>query len=74
MNHLVVANKTQLRHALLAGAYPTYAEARANPFSIEMEGTRCRVTFPNGLHEDVARSMVAYLRRTPAACIQPTRG
>ena len=63
MNHFAVHDKMQLLHALLAGAYPTYAEARANPFTIELVGTKFKISFPEGLHEAKARKAAAQMRR-----------
>lgn len=63
MNHFAVHNKMQLLHALLAGAYPTFEEARANPFTIELVGTNFRMSFPEGLHERKAEKSAAHMRR-----------
>ena len=71
MNHFHVANKDQLKHALLAGAYPSYAEARANPFTVELAGTPLRLSFPRGLHERDAQRMARNVSRTPAKAFKP---
>ena len=71
MNHFEVFTKTQLKHALLAGAYPTYELARANPFTVELAGTRLRLSFPNGLHESLAKKMTGRLHQTPAKAFKP---
>jgi len=71
MNHFEVFTKTQLKHALLAGAYPTYELARANPFTVELAGTRLRLRFPNGLHEVRAAKMLRNFARTPAKAFKP---
>jgi len=63
MNHFAVHNKMQLLHALLAGAYPTYHEARANPFTVELVGTNFKMRFPNGLHESLATKAATRMRR-----------
>jgi len=63
MNHFAVHNKMQLLHALLAGAYPTFEEAKANPFTIELVGTNFRMSFPEGLHERKAEKSAAQMRR-----------
>lgn len=72
MNHFEVFTKTQLKHALLAGAYPTYELAHANPFTVELAGTRLRLKFPNGLHERQAIKAANKLNRTPASAFRPT--
>ena len=71
MNHFAVHNKSQLRYALLAGAYPTYEEARSNPFTIELVGTKFRVSFPNGLHEFAAKKAAAQMNRKSPKFYQP---
>ena len=71
MNHFAVHNKLQLMAALLAGAYPTYQEARANPFTIELVGTSFKMRFPNGLHETAAAKAVNRMRRKSAKFYQP---
>lgn len=71
MNHFEVFNKDQLKHSLLAGSYPTCAEARANPFTVELAGTRLRLSFPNGLHEQQATRMVRNFARVPAKAFKP---
>lgn len=71
MNHFAVHNKSQLRHALLAGAYPTYEEARANPFTIELVGTNFKMNFPNGLHEHKAKKAAARMGRKSPKFFQP---
>lgn len=72
VNHFAVSNRDQLKHALLAGAYPTYELARANPFTVELAGTRLRLAFPRGLHERDAERMARKVRRTPAKAFTPT--
>lgn len=71
MNHFAVHNNSQLMHALLAGAYPTYHEARDNPFTIELVGTNFKMRFPNGLHETVAEKAVSRMRRKSVKFYQP---
>lgn len=73
MNHFEVFRKDQLRHALLAGAYPTYEQARANPFTIDLAGTRLRFNFPRGLHERDAQKMARNVSRTPARAFSPNQ-
>lgn len=62
-NHFEVSTKMQLFFALHAGAYPTYEEARQNPFSIVFTGTRYRLNFPRGLHERDAIRAAGRVRR-----------
>lgn len=71
MNHFEVFTKTQLKHALLAGAYPTYEMARANPFTVEVAGLGWRIQFPSGLHERDAAKMARAVHRTPASAFKP---
>lgn len=71
MNHFAVQNKMQLLHALLAGAYPTYHEARDNPFTIELVGTKFKISFPVGLHEAKAKKAASQLRRKSQKFFQP---
>lgn len=71
MNHFAVHNKSQLMHALLAGAYPTFIEARANPFTVELVGTKFKISFPEGLHEAKAARAVNQMRRKSAKFFQP---
>lgn len=71
MNHFAVHNKLQLLHALLAGAYPTYHEARDNPFTIELVGTNFKMRFPYGLHESVAAKAASRMRRKSPKFFQP---
>lgn len=71
MNHFAVHNKMQLLHALLAGAYPTYHEARDNPFTIELVGTNFKMRFPEGLHEARATKAANQLRRKATKFFQP---
>ena len=63
MNHFEVSTKMQLFFALHAGAYPTYEEARANPFTIDFVDTRYRLRFPRGLHERDAIRAASRVRR-----------
>ena len=72
MNHFEVFSKDQLKHALLAGSYPTYEAARANPFTVELAGTRLRLKFPQGLHADKAKKMARNFARIPAKAFKPT--
>lgn len=65
-NHFEVHSKSAFKHALLAGAYPTYEEARKNPFSIHLVGTSFRCSFSQGLHERDAARMVRGMHRIPA--------
>lgn len=71
MNHFAVHNKMQLLHALLAGAYPTFLEARANPFTIELVGTNFKISFPEGLHEARAEKAASQMRRKSPKFFQP---
>lgn len=71
-NHLVVHNKNQLRAAILAGAYPTFEEARINPFSIRLEGTRFEINFNNGLHERDAQRILRSFTKVPSLHFRST--
>lgn len=71
MNHFEVYTKSQLRSALLAGAYPTYHEAKENPFTIHLAGTNFKLAFPNGLHETKAIRAAARMRRLSVKFFQP---
>jgi hypothetical protein len=71
MNHFQVFTRDQLKHALLAGAYPTYEAARSNPFTVELAGTPLRLKFPRGLHERDAQKMARNVGRTPAKAFKP---
>lgn len=71
MNHFAVHNQGQLRQALLAGAYPTYEEARANPLTVELVGTNFRLSFPSGLHESRAKKLAAEVNRKSPKFFQP---
>jgi hypothetical protein len=70
-NHFHVYRKSQLAAALRAGSYPTYAEARANPFTIHLAGTNFKLTFPNGLHETDALRASARVNRLNQKVFQP---
>lgn len=70
-NHFEVSTKAQLRHAILAGAFPTYEEARANPFTVYLAGTNLKLLFPRGLHETDANKFVRNLTRIRASVFQP---
>lgn len=70
-NHFEVHSKSAFKHALLAGAYPTYEEARKNPFSIHLAGTTLKYSFPKGLHERDAARMVRGMHRIPAKVFSP---
>lgn len=70
-NHFVVRTKMQLAYALLAGSYPTYEEARANPFDVVLLGTNLRLRFPEGLHAERAAKAAARVRRLNKSVFQP---
>ena len=71
MNHFEVSTKMQLHYALKAGAYPTYEEARANPFTIDFANTKFRLRFPRGLHERDAERAARRVRRLPVKVFTP---
>lgn len=70
-NHFTVSTKAQLRSAILAGAYPTYEEARGNPFTVYLDGTNLKLLFPKGLHESEANKIVRNITRIRASVFQP---
>lgn len=70
-NHFHVYNKRQLASAIRAGAYPTYEEARANPFTVHLAGTNLKLTFAQGLHEQTADSVAARIGRLNPKIFQP---
>lgn len=70
-NHFHVYTKSQLAAALRAGAYPTYEQARANPFTIHLAGTNLKLTFAQGLHEVAAAKASARVNRLNKKVFQP---
>lgn len=73
-NIFVVETKTQMRYAILAGAYPTYEEARANPFSIRIKGRdNYALNFNNGLHERDAIRITRRMTRMPSSTFSSTK-
>lgn len=72
-NHFEVSTKAQLCHAILAGAFPTYEQARGNPFTVYLAGTQLKLLFPRGLHEDRANSIVRRIKRTRLTAFQPQK-
>jgi len=61
MNEFVVETPAGVYAAILAGASPTYEEARANPFVVQF-GT-CRYTFKAGLQEKIAQRIAHNARK-----------
>lgn len=70
-NHFHVYNKRQLASAIRAGAYPTYEEARANPFTVHLAGTNFKLTFAQGLHERTADKVAGRVGRLKQNIFQP---
>ena len=65
MDEMVVFTKPQLIAAINAGARDNFYDARVNPFTVTLGSTV--YTFNAGLHERRSKTIIAQIRRTPAA-------
>lgn len=66
MDHIEVEGKQQLAAALKAAACRDEYEARRNPFTVTLLGTRCKYNFPKGLTEQRLARYLRNLDNTPA--------
>ena len=65
MEHYTVEGRDQFVAALLAAAQPTFAEAAANPFKIELLNTHFVYMAPRGIQQARAEQMARRINKTP---------